>query len=56
MVFGLRDVLPADARYLTVLRDPVERTLSHYGYLVAPRDPASGRTACSSARRRTART
>lgn len=39
MVFGLRDVLPADARYLTVLRDPVERTLSHYGYLVAARDP-----------------
>jgi hypothetical protein len=40
IVFGLRDALPADARYLTVLRDPVERTLSHYGYLVAPRDPA----------------
>ena len=40
MVFGLRDVLPPDARYLTVLRDPVERTLSHYGYLVAPRDVA----------------
>jgi hypothetical protein len=40
MVFGLRDVLPPDARYLTLLRDPVERTLSHYGYLVAPRDHA----------------
>jgi len=39
IVFGLRDALPRDARYLTVLRDPVERTLSHYGYLVAPRDP-----------------
>lgn len=39
LVFGLRDVLPADARYLTVLRDPVERTLSHYGYLAAARDP-----------------
>lgn len=39
IVFGLRDVLPADARYLTVLREPVARTLSHYGYLVAPRDP-----------------
>ena len=39
IVFGLRDVLPADSRYLTVLREPVERTLSHYGYLVAPRDP-----------------
>jgi hypothetical protein len=39
IVFGLRDVLPADSRYVTVLREPVERTLSHYGYLVAPRDP-----------------
>jgi hypothetical protein len=38
LVFGLRDVLPSDAHYLTVLRDPVERALSHYGYLVAPRD------------------
>ena len=39
IVFGLRDVLPPNARYVTVLREPVERTLSHYGYLVAPRDP-----------------
>jgi hypothetical protein len=39
IVFGLRDVLPEDSRYVTVLREPVERTLSHYGYLVAPRDP-----------------
>ena len=39
MVYGLRDVLPGEAKYLTVLRDPVERTLSHYGYLVMPRDP-----------------
>jgi hypothetical protein len=39
IVFGLRDVLPADSCYVTVLREPVERTLSHYGYLVAPRDP-----------------
>jgi hypothetical protein len=39
IVFGLRDVLPPNSRYVTVLRDPVERTLSHYGYLVAPRDP-----------------
>jgi hypothetical protein len=41
VVFGLRDVLPADSRFVTVLRDPVERTLSHYGYLVAPRDPVA---------------
>jgi hypothetical protein len=40
IVFGLRDLLPPDTRYVTVLREPVERTLSHYGYLVAPRDPA----------------
>jgi hypothetical protein len=39
IVFGLADVLPGDARYVTVLRDPVERTLSHFDYLVAPRDP-----------------
>ncbi|HZQ64010.1 MAG TPA: hypothetical protein VFA66_02130 [Gaiellaceae bacterium] len=39
IVFGLRDVLPSEAAYMTILRDPVERTLSHYGYLVAPRDP-----------------
>ena len=39
IVFGLRDLLPSDTRYVTVLREPVERTLSHYGYLVAPRDP-----------------
>ena len=41
IVFGLRDVLPPDSAYVTILRDPVERTLSHYGYLVAPRDPAA---------------
>jgi hypothetical protein len=39
IVFGLRAVLPPDSRFVTVLRDPVERTLSHYAYLVAPRDP-----------------
>src|SRR5262245_36888531 len=43
IVFGLNDALPANARYVTVLRDPVERTLSHYGYLVAPRDPVERR-------------
>jgi hypothetical protein len=36
ITFGWADRLPADTRYLTVLRDPVERTLSHYFYLVAP--------------------
>jgi hypothetical protein len=34
LTFGLRDRLPPDARYLTMLRDPVERTLSHYSFLV----------------------
>ena len=28
--FGLSDLLPADARYVTILREPIERTLSHY--------------------------
>jgi hypothetical protein len=28
--FAVRDVLPADTRYITFLRDPVERTLSQY--------------------------
>jgi hypothetical protein len=28
--FGVREFLPDDARYITFLRDPVERTLSHY--------------------------
>jgi hypothetical protein len=41
MVFGMRDLLPPDTRYMTVLREPIERTLSHYAYLVAPRDPKS---------------
>jgi hypothetical protein len=35
--FGLSDRLPADTRYITILRDPVERTLSHFGFLVQPR-------------------
>jgi hypothetical protein len=39
--FGLSDRLPADTRYITILRDPVERTLSHFGFLVLPR---AGRT------------
>jgi hypothetical protein len=41
IVFGLRNLLPPDTRYVTVLREPIERTLSHYGYLVAPRDPST---------------
>jgi hypothetical protein len=36
ITFGLSDRLPTDARYVTVLRDPVERTLSHYYFLVRP--------------------
>lgn len=32
--FGIRDRLPSDARYITFLRNPVERTLSHYYSLV----------------------
>jgi hypothetical protein len=40
ITFGLRDRLPADARYVTVLRDPVERTLSHYRFFV---DAPAGR-------------
>jgi hypothetical protein len=32
--FGLRESFPADAQYATLLRDPVERTLSQYHHLV----------------------
>ncbi len=28
--FGIYQYLPSDSRYITFLRDPVERTLSHY--------------------------
>jgi hypothetical protein len=35
--FGVRRYLPRDTRYVTILRDPVERTLSHWGWLVAAR-------------------
>ena len=36
ITFGLRDRLPADARWFTVLREPVERTLSQYYFYVRP--------------------
>jgi Galactose-3-O-sulfotransferase len=36
ITFGLHDRLPADARWLTVLREPVERTLSQYFFFVRP--------------------
>jgi hypothetical protein len=39
-VFGMRELLPADTRYVTLLREPLERTLSHYAYVVARRDPS----------------
>jgi hypothetical protein len=33
MLFGLHEVLPQPATYITVLRDPVERTLSAFYYM-----------------------
>jgi hypothetical protein len=33
--FGVRDFLPPDSRYITFLRNPVERTLSHYYRLLS---------------------
>ena len=30
--FGLHEAMPAETRYLTVLRDPVERLVSHFHY------------------------
>jgi Galactose-3-O-sulfotransferase len=35
--FGVHQYLPSDTRYLTFLRDPVERTLSHYYRLLTVR-------------------
>jgi Galactose-3-O-sulfotransferase len=39
--FGIYQYLPSDSRYITFLRDPVERTLSHYyrARSVRKRDP-----------------
>src|SRR5438477_7017615 len=33
MLFGLHEVLPQSATYITVLRDPIERTLSAYYFM-----------------------
>src|SRR5438105_758705 len=33
MLFGLHEVLPQPATYITVLRDPIERTLSAYYFM-----------------------
>ncbi len=38
--FGLHESLPQPARYVTMLRDPVERVISHYAYMrETPRHP-----------------
>ena len=37
ITFGVRDRFPPEARWLTVLRDPVERTLSQYHFLLPDR-------------------
>jgi hypothetical protein len=42
--FGLAQRELPPARYLTILRDPIERTLSHYSFLVQPR-PGRARAA-----------
>jgi hypothetical protein len=34
ITFGLHELFPPDARWLTVLRDPVERTLAQYAFLL----------------------
>jgi len=33
--YGVHEFLPADSRYITFLRDPIERTLSHYYRLMS---------------------
>jgi len=38
-VFGLHEYLAPGARYLTVLRDPVARLVSHYRYVKATKHP-----------------
>jgi hypothetical protein len=34
MAFGVQEFLPPDTRYVTLLRDPVERVISHYHLLL----------------------
>jgi galactose-3-O-sulfotransferase len=43
LTLGWADRLPANSRWVTVLRDPVERTLSQYYYFVDPPSRRSGR-------------
>ena len=43
ITFGLHDRLPVNARYITLLREPVERTLSHYFFFVQPPGKRAGR-------------
>jgi len=43
LTFGWADRLPPNSRWVTVLRDPVERTLSQYYYFVDPPPRRSGR-------------
>ena len=45
LTFGWADRLPPNARWITVLRDPVERTLSQYYYFLDPPPRRSGRGA-----------
>ncbi len=38
MTMGMAQYLPQRSRFVTILRDPVQRTLSHYSYLFAAPD------------------